>query len=187
MSGGGLRYHIFETQAGHCAVAWTASGIVRFHLPSQSAEAAEGALLRRLPLASASLPDEGIGAIVDKVQRYFRGEAVDFSETRLDLGHPDAFFARVYDTVRRLNWGETTTYGAIAKELGAGPEAARTVGQVMATNPIPLIIPCHRVLAAGNKIGGFSAPGGSESKRRMLEMEGVRLDPPKPVQQELAF
>lgn len=186
MSGDGLHYHIFETRAGHCAVAWNASGIVRFQLPSQSAEAARGALFRRLPQASASSPDDGVRAVIDKAQRYFRGEAVDFGETRLDLGRADAFFAQVYDTVRRLNWGETTTYGAVAKALGAGPEAARAVGQAMATNPVPLIIPCHRVLAAGNKIGGFSAPGGSESKRRMLEIEGVRLDPPKPVQQELA-
>jgi methylated-DNA-[protein]-cysteine S-methyltransferase len=75
----------------------------------------------------------------------------------------------------------------VAKALGAGPEAARAVGQAMATNPLPLIIPCHRVLAAGNKVGGFSAPGGSDSKRRMLELEGVTLAPPKPVQQEMLF
>jgi methylated-DNA-[protein]-cysteine S-methyltransferase len=83
-------------------------------------------------------------------------------------------FARIYEEVRRLGWGQTTTYGSIAKALGEGPEVAREVGQAMARNPVPLIIPCHRVLATGGKIGGFSAPGGSEAKARMLALEGVQ-------------
>ena len=90
---------------------------------------------------------------------------------------PPPFFAQVYDHVRTLGWGETTTYGAVARALDAGPEHARAVGQAMATNPVPLIIPCHRVLAAGGAIGGFSAPGGSQSKARMLELEGVATGP----------
>ncbi len=87
----------------------------------------------------------------------------------------------------RLGWGETTTYGALARALGAGPEAARDVGQAMAHNPVPLIIPCHRVLAAGGKLGGFSAPGGAGTKRRMLEMEGVALAAEAPGQRAFAF
>jgi O-6-methylguanine DNA methyltransferase len=83
---------------------------------------------------------------------------------------------------RHVGWGHTTTYGALAMELGAGPEAARDVGQAMARNPVALIIPCHRVLAAGGKVGGFSAPGGSAAKVRMLELEGVRVEPPRPAQ-----
>ena len=78
-------------------------------------------------------------------------------------------------------------YGALAMELGAGPEAARDVGQAMARNPVALIIPCHRVLAAGGKIGGFSAPGGSGAKIRMLALEGVRAEPPRPTQRSFAF
>ncbi|WP_037170968.1 MGMT family protein, partial [Rhizobium sp. Pop5] len=93
----------------------------------------------------------------------------------------------IYAAARRVGWGHTTTYGALAKELGVGPEAARDVGQAMAKNPVALIIPCHRVLAAGGKIGGFSAPGGSSSKARMLELEGVQLGPPPPAQQSLGF
>ena len=98
-----------------------------------------------------------------------------------------------YDEIRgRLLAGEFAPgtrldYQQLAKQLGVGPEAARDVGQAMAKNPVALIIPCHRVLAAGNKIGGFSAPGGSTSKQRMLELEGVSLAPPKPVQQSLDF
>ena len=108
-------------------------------------------------------------------------------DPKLDLSNQEDFFKQVYAAARRIGWGHTTTYGTLAKELGAGPEAARDVGQAMAKNPVALIIPCHRVLAAGNKIGGFSAPGGSNSKQRMLELEGVQVAPPKPVQQSLAL
>lgn len=78
--------------------------------------------------------------------------------------------------MRRIPWGETTTYGAVALALGAGPEA-RDVGQAMARNPLPLLVPCHRVLAAGGRPGGFSAPGGTEAKLRMLALEGIDLAP----------
>src|SRR6266403_1640528 len=94
---------------------------------------------------------------------------------------------RARKAARRVGWGHTTTYGTLAKELGAGPEAARDVGQVMAKNPVALLIPCHRVLAAGGKIGGFSAPGGSAAKIRMLALEGVDLEPPRPAQQSFGF
>ena len=110
--------------------------------------------------------------MVDAAKRYFEGERVDFSNVPVDLGQQDRLFAQIYDVVRRLGWGETTTYGGVAKAIGEGPEVARDVGQAMAKNPIPLIVPCHRVLAAGGKIGGFSAPGGSNAKARMLAMEG---------------
>jgi methylated-DNA-[protein]-cysteine S-methyltransferase len=83
--------------------------------------------------------------------------------------------------------GRTTTYGALAQEVEAGREAARDVGEAMARNPAPLIIPCHRVLAAGGKIGGFSAPGGSKTKARMLQLEGVRIGPPEKAQQSFSF
>ena len=96
-------------------------------------------------------------------------------------------FERIYAAARRVGWGHTTTYGALAKELDAGPEAARDVGQAMARNPVAVIIPCHRVLAAGGQVGGFSAPGGSAAKRRMLALEGVHLDPPPPAQQSFQF
>jgi methylated-DNA-[protein]-cysteine S-methyltransferase len=112
---------------------------------------------------------------------------MDFSGVRVDLAGQDAFFTQIYDALRRVGWGRTTTYGALAKEIGAGREAARDVGEAMARNPAPLIIPCHRVLAAGGKIGGFSAPGGSKTKARMLELEGVRVGPPEAAQQAFSF
>jgi len=83
--------------------------------------------------------------------------------------------------------GISSTGLVLAKAVGAGPEVARDVGQAMARNRVPLIIPCHRVLAAGGKVGGFSAPGGAATKVRMLELEGVRVGPPPPAQQSLAF
>ena len=180
-------YLIFETAAGFCGIAWNGVGITRFQLPARTAKAAERALLRRTPDAERGTPAAEVAEAIAAVQRYFEGEKTDFSGFRLDLGAQDPFFGRIYEAVRRVGWGHTTTYGALAKELGAGPEAARDVGQAMATNPVALIIPCHRVLGGDGKIGGFSAPGGSAAKKRMLALEGVRLDPPPPAQQSLQF
>ena len=180
-------YFVFETANGFCAIAWSDVGIARFHLPSSTADAAERNLKRRLPHASAGTPTAQVLAVIDAAKRYFAGEKVDFSDVALDLGVEDEFFEKIYAAARRLGWGQTTTYGSLAKELGAGPEAARDVGQAMARNPVPLIIPCHRVLAAGGKLGGFSAPGGSATKQRMLEIEGVRLEPAPPAQQTLGL
>ncbi len=180
-------YRIFETASGHAVIAWHEGGISALRLPASSPEAAERALLRRLPDAMPAEPPADVAAIIAAAQRYFAGEETDFSDVRIDLGEQEPLFARIYAVVRQLRWGETTTYGGVAKTLGAGPEVARDVGRAMAMNPIPLIIPCHRVLAAGGKVGGFSAPGGSDSKARMLAMEGLDLTPPEPAQQGFAF
>ncbi|MGK6314619.1 methylated-DNA--[protein]-cysteine S-methyltransferase [Neorhizobium sp. DT-125] len=181
------QYLIFETAGGFCGIAWNDVDITRFQLPTKSAGSTERLLRRRLAEAERGTPPAEIWEAVEAVKRYFAGEAVDFSRFRLDLEGQDDFFREIYAAARRIGWGHTTTYGAIAKELGAGPQAARDVGQAMAKNPVALIIPCHRVLAAGGRIGGFSAPGGSTSKARMLELEGVRLTPPEPAQQSLGF
>lgn len=181
------QYLIFETAGGFCGIAWNTVGITRFQLPTRSAEATKRTLLRRLPEAEPGQPTPAVLEAVDAARRYFAGEAIDFSGFKLDLGEQDPFFEQIYAAARRLGWGHTTTYGTLAKELGAGPEAARDVGQAMARNPVPLIIPCHRVLAAGGKVGGFSAPGGSVAKARMLELEQVDLAPPKPKQQSFGF
>jgi methylated-DNA-[protein]-cysteine S-methyltransferase len=170
---GPQRYEVFETARGFVAIAWRASGITSLRLPVGSLAAAEHALLKRVAGAVRATPSAEVAVVVDAVKRYFAGETVDFSGVAVDVGEQDPFFARVYALIRKVGWGQTTTYGAIAKELGAGPEGARDVGKAMATNPVPLIVPCHRVLAAGGKIGGFSAPGGSDTKMRMLELEGA--------------
>ncbi|WFU47582.1 methylated-DNA--[protein]-cysteine S-methyltransferase [Sinorhizobium terangae] len=180
-------YLIFETVGGFCGIAWNDNGITRFQLPTKDSAAAERMLLRRLPNAEPGTPTPDVLEAVAAAKRYFEGQETDFSDIRLDLAGQEAFFRQVYAAARRVRWGQTTTYGALAKELGAGPEAARDVGQAMAKNPVPLIIPCHRVLAAGGKIGGFSAPGGATAKTRMLELEGVHVDPPQPAQQTFGF
>jgi len=181
-------YLIFETAGGFCGIAWNGAGITRFQLPTRTAEATERMLRRRTPGAEpgAPLPPK-VAAAVAAVKRYFAGEETDFSGFDLDLSGQDAFFQRIYAAARQVGWGRTTTYGTLAKELGAGPETARDVGQAMANSPVALFIPCHRVLAAGGKVGGFSAPGGSAAKRRMLALEGVRLDPPPPAQRSFGF
>jgi methylated-DNA-[protein]-cysteine S-methyltransferase len=180
-------YVIFETAGGFCGIAWSDVGITRFQLPTESAEATERLLRRRVPGAEPGAPTPVIVEAVAAVKRYFAGEETDFSGFTLDLGEQDSFFEQIYEAARRVGWGHTTTYGTLAKELGAGPEAARDVGQAMARNPVALIIPCHRVLAAGGKVGGFSAPGGSATKIRMLELEGVNVAPPPPAQRSFGF
>jgi methylated-DNA-[protein]-cysteine S-methyltransferase len=180
-------YHIFETAGGFCGIAWSGRGISRFQLPAQSAEATQRNLLRRLPGAQPGTPTAEVFEAVSAAKRYFEGERIDFSHFQLDLDQQDDFFRKIYAAARRVGWGHTTTYGTLAKEVGAGPEAARDVGQAMARNPVPLLIPCHRVLAAGGKVGGFSAPGGSNAKIRMLELERVQVGPPPSAQQSLEF
>jgi methylated-DNA-[protein]-cysteine S-methyltransferase len=187
MSEAARHYHIFDTAMGFCAIAWSEAGIVRFQLPTGSAEAADRSMRRRAFGAEPGAPAEDIAAVVAAAKRYFDGEETDFSHVRLDLAGEDALFTQIYSALRRVGWGCTTSYGALAKEIGAGRETARDVGKAMARNPAPLIIPCHRVLAAGGKIGGFSAPGGSRTKMRMLELEGVRISPPEAAQQSFSF
>jgi methylated-DNA-[protein]-cysteine S-methyltransferase len=183
----GRRYLVFEVSAGFCGIGWSEAGVVRFALPAPDAHAAERSLLRRLPGVEPGPPTRTVVEAVSTARRYFQGLEVDFSDLRLDLDGLDEFVQQIYVATRKVGWGKTTTYGALAKALNAGPEAARDVGQAMAKNPIPLIIPCHRVLAAGGKVGGFSAPGGAATKIRMLEMEGVRVMPPPPAQQSFGF
>ena len=180
-------YQIFETAGGFCGIVWSDVGITRFQLPTKSAEATRRNLLRRLPSAEPGAPPAEVVAAVAAVQRYFVGHATDFSDLKLDLGDQNDFCQQIYAAARRVGWGHTTTYGALAKQLGAGPEAARDVGQAMAQNPVALIIPCHRVLAAGGKLGGFSAPGGATAKLHMLKLEGVDLEPPPPAQRSFRF
>ena len=181
------RHFVFATASGFCGIAWNDAGITRFQLPAKSADAAERMLLRRAPGARPGVPPAAVSEAVAAAKRYFEGEETDFSQLQLDLDGQDDFCQRVYAAARRLKWGQTTTYGALAKELGGGPEAARDVGQAMARNPIPLIIPCHRVLAAGGKLGGFSAPGGAASKKHMLGLEGVRFETPNGGQASFEF
>ena len=157
MNRGAQLYHVFDTSLGFCAIAWSDRGVTRFQLPLGSTEAADRLMRRRAKDAEPGAPPAEVALVVAAARRYFTGGETDFGGVRLDLEDVDASFLRIYEAARRVGWGRSTTYGALAKEIGAGPEAARDVGLAMAKNPAALIIPCHRVLAAGGKIGGFSA------------------------------
>ncbi len=180
-------YIVFETALGFSAVAWHDTVITRFQLPSSTAESAERNMLRRLPAAELSTPPREVADVIEAAKRYFQGEKIDFSGVAIDLADQDEFFQQIYAHTRKVGWGQTTTYGALAKEAGAGREGARNVGQAMAKNPVPLLIPCHRVLAAGGKTGGFSAPGGVDTKLRMLTLEGVDPSGGAAAQQSLGL
>lgn len=158
-------YSLIDTAIGTMGLGWTERGVARFALPGADRTATEDLFLRH-----GATPGGPDGALVAAVVAYGAGERVEFAGTALDLdGVPD-FNRRVYDDILALGWGETTTYGAIARRLG-DVNLSRAVGRALGDNPIPLIIPCHRVLAADGKTGGFSAPGGVTSKMRMLALE----------------
>ncbi len=115
-------------------------------------------------------PNDRWQALIERLQAYAAGEEVDFRDVRLDTGRSTDFGRRVFELCREIPRGETLTYGKLAARAGR-PAAARAVGNCMATNRIPLVVPCHRVVAANGHLGGFSAPGGIELKRRLLELE----------------
>jgi len=168
------RYTIFETALGFAGVAWNDAGVARFQLPSDNAEAARRNLLRRAPGANEAAAPPPVAHTVDAAKAYFAGGKIDFSDVTLDLAGQNDLFRAIYAAARRIGYGETATYGGLAKAIGRTDwEAAREVGEAMAKNPVALIIPCHRVLAAGGKLGGFSAPGGAATKARMLALEGA--------------
>jgi methylated-DNA-[protein]-cysteine S-methyltransferase len=128
MSQAAQSYHVFETAMGFCAIAWSDAGVSRFQLPTRTAEAAERLMRRRAFGAEPGAPPENVAAVVEAARRYFAGEETDFSQVQLDVAGEDAFFAQSYGALRRVGWGRTTTYGALAKAVGAGREAARDVG-----------------------------------------------------------
>ena len=162
-------YHIFETKLGLATIAWGDDGVTRFNLPGPKETATN-----RLGGATPAEPPPHIAAIIEQAKRYFAGERIDFDAIGLDLSRVDPFRRSIYDALRKVGFGETVTYGELAKRVGANePQAAQDVGVAMARNPVPLSIPCHRVLAAGGKLGGFSAPGRTETKQKMLALEGV--------------
>lgn len=166
---------VFDTALGAFGIGWTDAGVARLQLPGTD----RAALLERIDRdgGRAGEPTRVIEAVINQIEDYAAGEAVDFSAVPLDLEKVPEFNRRTYALLLQVGWGETTTYGALARQLG-DVALSRAVGAAMGANPIPLIIPCHRVLASDGKAGGFSAPGGAESKLRMLALEGVSVGVP---------
>jgi methylated-DNA-[protein]-cysteine S-methyltransferase len=168
---------VFDTALGACGLAWSAHGLVAVQLPGRDRAATERRLIARAHSTAAAEPPPWVAALIADITRYLDGERVDFSTVPVDLASLDPFRRELYSAMRALAWGSTTTYGTLARAIGrTEPAAARDVGEAMGRNPTPIVIPCHRVLAAGNKLGGFSAPGGAATKAKLLALEGVHLD-----------
>lgn len=170
-------HHLFDTNIGVCGVAWNERGLTGLQLPEADRAVTERRLVAKARSAGAVEPPAWIEALVADLRRYLAGEKVDFSAVAVDLDGIDPFRRTVYEALRAVKFGQTATYGELARAAGASePEAARDVGVAMARNPMPLVIPCHRVLAAGGRSGGFSAYGGVVTKEKLLALEGVYLD-----------
>lgn len=178
---------VFETALGFIGIAWSEKGLTRLSLFQRDRAAVERRMERLgVAIGGDSNAPAWIAALVRDVRAYAEGEEIDFSGVPVDLAGVDDFRLAIYKAARKLSFGETTTYGELAKRAGHGG-LPRETGQALGANPVPLVIPCHRILAAGGKIGGFSAPGGSTTKERMLALEGVRVGPPPAPQQSFAF
>lgn len=167
-------YHLFDTYFGTCAIAWNEAGLTRVQLPEATPAATEACMRRGGAERCEASPPEYAAAAVGALQHYFADAGDDLSALQLDFGIVTDFNAAIYRALRAVPRGETVTYGDLAKQVGS-PGAARAVGMAMGRNPWPVIVPCHRVLASGQKMGGFSAPGGTVTKERLLALEGVAV------------
>lgn len=167
-------FALFPTAIGHCAVAWGARGIVAMQLPDASEDAMRSRMQRRHREALECVPPPDVQHVIEQVTALLDGADVDLSQVPLDMEGIPAFQRRVYEITQAIPRGQTLTYGEIASRMD-DPGAARAVGQALGANPFAPIVPCHRVLAAGTRLGGFSARGGLTTKLRMLGIEGARI------------
>jgi len=168
-------FAMFDTPIGRCGIAWGPRGINAVQLPMPSEDKTR-ARIRQVhgDIAEASPPAE-VQAAIDGMVELLAGKPNDLADVVLDLDGIPEFNRGVYDIARTIPPGKTLTYGDIAKRLG-GVELSRDVGQALGRNPCPIVVPCHRVLAAGGKPGGFSANGGVTTKLKMLEIEGALVN-----------
>jgi methylated-DNA-[protein]-cysteine S-methyltransferase len=167
---------LFDTAIGPCALVWQDDRIIGAQLPERDAETARRRLVRRFPEASEARPTGFVDAAIADIGALLDGEPRDLSHLPIALDDAPAFNRKVYDVALTIAPGETLTYGEVAARIG-DPQAARAVGVALGQNPLPIIVPCHRVLAAGGRAGGFSADGGVETKLKMLTIEKARTSP----------
>jgi methylated-DNA-[protein]-cysteine S-methyltransferase len=167
-----MHYALFETAIGTCGVVWGERGLTGVHLPDAHAARTRASIERRFPGALPAEPTPEVAHAIGGIVALLRGEPRDLRDVALDFDGVPEFNRRVYELARTIPPGATLTYGDIAQRLMC-PGTARAVGQALGHNPWPIVVPCHRVLAADGGMGGFSAPGGVSTKRRMLEIEGV--------------
>jgi methylated-DNA-[protein]-cysteine S-methyltransferase len=167
-------FALFNTSIGTCGIAWSERGIVGVQLPEKDADATRARLQRRFADAVETPPTTDVQRTIDGIVALLAGEPRDLTAAALDLDEVPEFNRRVYAIARGIPPGATLTYGEIATRLG-DRLAARDVGTALGQNPCPLIVPCHRVMAAGGKTGGFSANGGVTTKLKLLSIEGAQL------------
>jgi methylated-DNA-[protein]-cysteine S-methyltransferase len=165
---------VFDTPIGYGGIAWDERGVVGLQLPEPDAARVRARLRRRFPDSFDREPSPEIARAIEAIRALLDGAPVDLSEVRLNMDAVEPFEQRVYEVARTIPAGHTLTYGEIATRLG-DRLLARDVGQALGRNPFPIVVPCHRVLAASGKLGGFSAPGGVATKRRLLEIEQANV------------
>ena len=170
-------FALFATALGTCAIAWNEVGLTGVWLPEDSAESLRRRVARRCDGAREIEPSGAVADAVEAITRLLAGERVDLSGIALDTAGIDDFDRRVYAVTRTIGAGQVLTYGEVAARVGIDA-SARAVGQSLGRNATPIVVPCHRVVAAAGGLGGFSAPGGIETKRRMLAIEDAHPSGP---------
>lgn len=164
-----IKYVFFKTNWGYFGLAGTDFALLRTHLPCLKSDEIEQMLLKKWP--DARFDKTFFGPLQKQITAYFAGVRVDFGpDIPIVLNGLGRFSTSVLSACRKIKFGQTISYGRLAEKSGR-PAAARAVGGAMAKNPLPLIIPCHRVLRSDGKLGGFSAPGGKALKARLLKHE----------------
>ena len=167
-------YCLFDTALGMCSLAWCGDVVVGAALPDDAPDLLRARTARRHPGALEQDPPPSFVAVVEAVKALLADGRIDLADIAIDLDQVEPFDRQVLEITRRIPPGRTRTYGQIAADLGQ-PRAAQAVGAALGRNPIPIIVPCHRVLAAGGKPGGFSAPGGRMTKLKLLDIENARV------------
>jgi methylated-DNA-[protein]-cysteine S-methyltransferase len=167
-----VEFTLFDTPIGWCGLAWGRRGVVGVQLPEGGDRATRAHLTERFPDAREARPPAAIQRVRDAIVALLRGEARDLSAVALDMAGLPPFHRRVYRAARKIPRGATLSYGELAARAGAR-RAARAVGQAMRRNPFPIVVPCHRVLASGGRLGGYSGSGGLSTKLALLTLEGA--------------
>ena len=168
-------FTLFDTPIGACGIEWGPRGINGVQLPMGNDEKTRARIRQRRGDISEAPPTKEVQEAIARIVKLLAGERDDLRDIALDLDGVPEFNRGVYDIARSIPPGQTLTYGDIAKRLG-GVELSRDVGQALGRNPCPIVVPCHRVLAAGQKPGGFSAKGGIDTKLKMLAIEGAAVN-----------
>ena len=167
-----MDFTLFDTPIGACALVWGARGLVGALLPESNQAATRARIGRRFPLAREAPPPAAVQNTIARIDALLHGVPDDLADVVLDMAKVPPFHRRVYAIARAIPPGATLTSGEVAVRVGE-PHASRAVGQALGANPFPIIVPCHRVLAAGGRAGGFSAEGGIRTKLRLLQIEGA--------------